>query len=283
MHNIILFGEAGTGKSSVVNMIVGENVAPVSSTPMGCTFENTCYETWIETRSVTRNETLSKNSSIETRIPCRVYDTVGLNEGEQGRVPHWKAVQALYTLIRELDGVSLLIYCTRGRIKENSRANWNLFNKLICAEQVPVIVVVTGLEHVWDLRDGTRRDELIAASMKYQMPPKDLACVVPIRGKHNEHAELYEWSQGELRGLIAKNYLNTPWSTNTEQWFSSIYCQVYKARCFSSTNRVEFLDNVGGVISELIKETGMKREDEEKLRNVLLQAEQKLQKKKRFI
>ena len=253
-------------------MIVGDNVAPVSSSPMGCTFANTCYETnSIETRSGT-----SKRNTKS--ILFRVYDTVGLNEGEQGRVPHWKAVKALYTLIRELDGVSLLIYCMRGRIKENSRANWNLFHKVVCAEEVPAIVVVTGLEHEENLTDGKQRSELMAAFKKYRMHPKDLACVVPIRGKHNEHAELYEWSQTELRNLIASNYISPPWSTKTDKWLSRVYCQVQKEGCFPSS-RLEFVDTMRSVVGDFVKETGMKKEDEEELKKVLLQAERKLRRR----
>lgn len=243
---------------------------------MGCTFENTCYET----RSIPTRSGASKRDNRS--IPFRIYDTVGLNEGEQGRVPHWKAVQALYTLIRGLNGVTLLIYCMRGRIKENSRANWNLFHTVICGKEVPAIVVVTGLEHEENLKDGKQRKELMTAFKKYQIFPEDLACVVSIRGKHNEHEELYNWSQRELRGLIAKNYLDKPWSTNTDKWFAKIYSRVPETGCFSSTSRVEFVENVGNVVSEMIKETGMKKEDEKKLRTTLLQAERKFQ-KRRFL
>ena len=94
-------------------MIVGEKVARVSDGPVGCTFHNEDYAVII------------KNTVF------RIYDTAGLNESDQGRVPHWKAIQNLYTLIRELDGVSLLIYCMRGRFKENATVNWNLLNKVI--------------------------------------------------------------------------------------------------------------------------------------------------------
>src|SRR6266567_3973310 len=117
-HNIILFGEAGSGKSSLVNMIVGDDVAKVSGFAEGCTFKNDAYEATIRDRRFV------------------IYDTAGLNEGDQGRVPHWKAIQALYTLLRQLDGVSLLIYCMRGRIRVNACANWLFFFDAICGQKV---------------------------------------------------------------------------------------------------------------------------------------------------
>ena len=109
-------------------MIIGKNVAKVSDSPVGCTFQSDRYEAYIGNDDY------------------YIYDTVGLNEGDQGRVPHWTAIQGLYTLIRELDGVSLLLHCIRGRIKENTGANWILFKDIICAGEVPVVIVETGLD-----------------------------------------------------------------------------------------------------------------------------------------
>src|SRR5260221_5714470 len=144
-------------------MIAGRDTAKVSCGPIGCTFEHECHE-----------------ASIGS-IPFNIYDTAGLNEGEQGRVPHWQAVNQLYTLIRTLDGVSLLIYCMRGRIKENARANWILFSEVLCAKKVPTIAVETGLENVDDL-DG--RHSLLKKALKaYGIAPGGIACVVSVRGK----------------------------------------------------------------------------------------------------
>ena len=63
--NIIIFGETGVGKSSLVNMLVSEGAprANVSSQALGCTFASLPY--------------LIKLSEQEYRI----WDTAGLNEG----------------------------------------------------------------------------------------------------------------------------------------------------------------------------------------------------------
>src|SRR6266540_4060722 len=112
-HNVIIFGTTGSGKSSLVNMIVGKNVAPTSNGGGGCTLQNRDYDAVID------NNTF------------RIYDTIGLNQHEQGRVPHWVAIKGLYTLIRQLDGLSLLIYCTRCKVNDMAGANWTLFNNVI--------------------------------------------------------------------------------------------------------------------------------------------------------
>src|SRR5260370_22731600 len=132
-----MFGEVGSGTSSIHNMIVGQNVAEVSMGIVQGTLQPERYEAFIDDTCF------------------NIYDTVGLNEGERGRVPHWKAVHQLYTLIRTLDGVSLLVYCIRGRISGGARADWTLFSKVVCDRKVPIIAVETGLEEVEDF-DGKR-------------------------------------------------------------------------------------------------------------------------------
>jgi hypothetical protein len=152
----------------------------VSSSAEGCTFKNGAYQTTI------------------AKTTFNIYDTAGLNEGDQGRFPHWKAIRELYTLILQLDGVSLLIYCMRGRVKENARANWLLFNKVICAKKVPIIAVVTGLE-TYDNPDDWWRDEgNQRVFSRNGMNPRAVGCVVSFAGNKKEHQDIYNDSQGKL-------------------------------------------------------------------------------------
>jgi len=265
MHNIIIFGEAGAGKSSLVNLIVGQNVAKVSGSAEGCTFRNDAYKATIG------NTTFN------------IFDTAGLNEGDQGRVPHWTALRELYTLIRQLEGVSLLIYCMRGRVKENAKANWLLFNKIICGEKVPIIAVVTGLETCEDPDDWWRDKDNRKVLSRNQMKPKAVGCVVSFPGRRNEYVDLYAKSQTKLRDLIAQNYLPNPWSEEKEKWFANIYSETFSSRlCFSPRSRLDYAEKMQGMIHEFIKETGMKEEDSKKMNATLLNAEKKLRKGRLF-
>jgi len=247
-------------------MIVGTNVAKVSSSPVGCTFQSNCYEAHIGNDDY------------------YIYDTVGLNEGDQGRFPHWSAIQRLYTLIRELDSVSLLLYCMRGRIKENTRANWILFNKIVCGGNVPAVVVETGLEEEENLRDGARRPVLEAALAKYGISPKDVICVVSIQGKYGEHRGIYEWSQQQLREVIARFLRKKAWSTEKkDRWLANIYEETYNTGdCFPSRSRLEFSATVGNAVDELMTTSNMNPEDSRRLRASLLYAEKKFRKNSKF-
>jgi len=243
-------------------MIAGRDTAKVSSSPIGCTFEHECHEASIG----------------DTHF--NIYDTVGLNEGEQGRVPHWQAINQLYTLIRILDGVSLLIYCMRGRIKENARANWILFSEVLCAKKVPIIAVETGLENEDDLEG---RPNLLKGALKeYGIVPRDIACVVSVRGKKGEHVERYNWSQHQLRRLIMRFCLKTPW--RTDDWIGHIYKTTYSTNlCLFSDVKVEFAREAENVVDDFIEKAGMKKDESEKLKSTLLVAEKKFTKKRRYM
>ena len=244
-------------------MIAGQETAKVSSSPVGCTFEHERHEAIID------------------GVPFNIYDTSGLNEGEQGRVPHWEAINQLYTLIRTLEGVSLLIYCMRGRIKENARANWILFSKVLCDKKVPVIAVETGLENEEDLDE--RRFLLGRALERYGIVPGGIACVVAVRGKRREHEERYNLSQRQLRHLIMRSYRRQPWSMTTDDWIGHIYKTTYTTKlCLFSDVRVEFAMEATTMVDEFVAETGMKKEESEKLKSTLLNAEKKLRRRLPF-
>ena len=244
---------------------MGQDIAAVSSGPVGCTFKNECYETRIADKAY------------------RIYDTVGLNEGDQGRVPHWKAIQGLYTLIRKLDGVSLLVFCMRGRLRENSRTNWCFFLDVICGKNVPIIAAVTGLENE-DFEYGLSwRHETVKAFNQYHMFPRDIVHVVSIFGKNNEHRTKYERSQEALRMLIEKHRRPEPWSKEKDQWFSQIYQNAYDLRiCFFAKTRLEFNTKMREAFDEFIRNTSIKEDDFDMLATTLIQAEKTVVKSKLF-
>ena len=242
-------------------MLVGKAVAKVSNGAGGCTFQNDSYDADIGGTAF------------------RIFDTAGLDEGEEGRVPHSKAVQGLYTLIRKLDGVSLLVFCMRGRVKANTRANWLLFNKVICGEKVPIIAVVTGLEDEVNLDDWWN-DENKKVFKSYDMKPSGVSCVVAVRGNNNQYAEMYRESQDKLRKLILRSNRREPWSREKEAWFSHICREVYQTRiCFFERTSKEFTAEMETALNEFAMEVNMSEEDVEKLKKNLLIAEKTMGKK----
>lgn len=225
--NIILFGETGIGKSSLINMLSGNEVARVSNDATGCTFGALDH--------------LITIGDAEYHI----WDTAGLNEGEAGSVPGDEALHHLRDLVEKLkDGLSLLIYCIRGsRYRDILQVNYDLFTQIICERAVPVVIVVTGLENE-ELREDWWRDNSEDFS-KRKMEFGGHACITTTRGKKDKNGvhvfeTEYNESKYEVQKLIGECCPDGAWVVDSEVWLSRIadnmadYYERYNTRSSSS-------------------------------------------------
>jgi len=141
--NVVLFGEMGAGKSSLVNLILGldHDVARTSSGASSCTLDARPYDVSIQGRDF------------------RIFDTVGLNEPQSLRDPDCLigAINKAYRLVKYLSdtgGIHLLVFCIRrGRITANMQQNYLLFHDFLCHKKVPIALVITHLEHEENMED----------------------------------------------------------------------------------------------------------------------------------
>ncbi|KDQ62066.1 hypothetical protein JAAARDRAFT_189441 [Jaapia argillacea MUCL 33604] len=213
--NVILFGATGCGKSSIINMLAGQNIARTSNGARGCTFATTKY-------------------SIESdpRMTVNLFDTVGLNEGVGGTVTSPQAIAKLYSLLRDLDdGVNLLIYVVRGRITDSTIVNYRLFYETFCRKKVPLVLLATGVENE-DSPDQWLRENL----EEYRRAEIDIAadsaaCVTPIKGKESNGCyrfqREYDASIPTVRNLIHDRSSIDPWKMERKTWFASILKSLY--------------------------------------------------------
>src|SRR5215471_18818510 len=97
--NVIIFGESGVGKSSIINMLGEEgaaDIAQVSDQAMGVTFSTKPYK-----RNIFEKD-------------YQIFDTIGLNEGSHGTVKAADAIEKLWKLMIQLsDGVNLVVFVIR--------------------------------------------------------------------------------------------------------------------------------------------------------------------------
>src|SRR5262245_1317152 len=116
MPNVIVFGEAGAGKSSVVNMLSGGKSASTSDRALGRTFDNVPYEKTI------------------SGMKFRIFDTIGLNEATPWSEIPRDVGPGLRLLIQQLaDGVSLLVHVVRApRVTETTEQNYRMFYQSFC-------------------------------------------------------------------------------------------------------------------------------------------------------
>jgi len=123
---ILIIGETGSGKSSVIKLLTGNKEIPTSDQAIGCTFECKIYD---------HGEFL-------------FIDTTGFGEGSKGTVPDAKAVGKLIKfLTANKDGFSLIVTVRqRGKITEIDENNYKLFHDTLCEEKIPNLLLITGCE-----------------------------------------------------------------------------------------------------------------------------------------
>jgi len=191
-------------------MIAGAACAAVSSAAVGCTFESVPYDVELSGRDY------------------RLWDTAGLNEGEHGSICANRAIESLQELVSNLqhEGVSLLVYCIRGsRLRDIVKINYDLFCKIICASQVPIVVVITGLENEDNMEDWWTENFVDFSKRGIRFAGH--ACITTTKGKvlkDGQHIfeEEYNQSVTLVQELISRHCLDTSWKPDGSRWLENI-------------------------------------------------------------
>lgn len=201
-----MFGQSGAGKSSLINLIAGREIAEVSTGTAGCTTRSQAYEV-----------------KLPNGLSVTLWDTVGLSEGFNGTVSTSEAIAHVYALIRRLGvGVRLLVFCVRGRIHETTIKNYQIF-KAFCQGNVPIALVVTGLELVPDKKRWWTKNG--PGFERSQMIFSDHACIVSTKGPKLDsdrfmHQEAYDISQKEVRDMITRACeSSSTWRPEQRGWY----------------------------------------------------------------
>jgi hypothetical protein len=133
--NVLLFGETGVGKSAIINLIMGRDVAETSPDAETCTLQHTSHEVHLGNRHFK----LWEVSSIESMGFFRALFT------------KWRLKKSYKKLYKD-DGVYLLLYCMRGsRAQRALIRDYKFFTDIVgftatVAGGTPVAAVVTSLE-----------------------------------------------------------------------------------------------------------------------------------------
>ncbi|KAG1859574.1 P-loop containing nucleoside triphosphate hydrolase protein [Suillus subalutaceus] len=182
--NVVLFGQGGAGKSSLVNLIAGKDVAETSSDVKHCTLQWQSYSAEFDGDSY------------------NVFDTIGLEEPQLGIPQYLDAIENAYKLIQHLEsqgGIDLLLFCMRaGRLTATLQSNFRLFNEFLCEKKVPVVIAITYLENElgemdawWERNKATfRHQEFYVAGH---------ACITAIKGSRPDR---HEQSRTTIRKVV---------------------------------------------------------------------------------
>jgi len=208
--NVIIFGETGVGKSSLINMVSDTASAAVSNAAIGCTFESVPYDVEL------------------SGCKYRLWDTAGLNEGEHGNVTADRAIENLRVLVQGLKdgGVGLLVYCIRGsRLRDIVKINYDLFYKVICGGEVPIVVAITGLENEEDMENWWKdnAEDFDRQGMNFS----GHACITATKGKVTTSGqymfeEEYNLSVKLVQEVIVAHCGKGSWTPDGSGWLRNI-------------------------------------------------------------
>ena len=242
-RNVVVFGETGTGKSSLINMLSDSQMAEVSNLAMGCTFQSNPYPIILDD------------------VPYTLWDTAGLNEGDSGSIPADIALRHLHDLVQNLhDGLSLLVYCIRGsRYRDVIKVNYDLFKEIICQGEVPIVIVITGLENEERMEDWWIENEKEFVSRKMRF--NGHACVTTTKGKRDMFEEEFEESKVVLREMIKAQCPSDAWVVNSNAWFQRIttriqeYYDDYNHNGSPSDGQSSIVKNFGLLMGKILTST----------------------------
>jgi len=148
-----------------------------------------------------------------------IWDTPGLNEGEEGNVPTQEAFKQLNNLIAR-SGTNLIVYCLRGsRLTGIARVNYDLFYGIMCEGKVPIVLVVTGLELENEMDQWWNRNTKVIEGMG--MAFAGYACVTTIRNGANIYEGKFRVSHDRVWALLKEHCLPVPW-TPGQKWHAEV-------------------------------------------------------------
>ncbi|KAG0698643.1 P-loop containing nucleoside triphosphate hydrolase protein [Suillus ampliporus] len=164
-RNIVVFGETGVGKSSLINLIAGKDVASTSPDALSCTTEDHAYEVDIRGQRYT------------------LHDTVGLGEGSHGLVPAGVASKKLKSFLRKIsraNGLHLLVYCVRGsRATRALHRSYETFAAAVSGIKIPVVLAVTCIDDLSEAGVWWERNGKILEDYGIQFDGHACVCTLP--------------------------------------------------------------------------------------------------------
>lgn len=211
-RNVIVFGSVGVGKTSIINMLAGAVVARPVSSARGVILESTAHDIEIG------------------GYHYQLHDIAELDD--VGQLGSKEVIDAVHKLLDTMDGgINLLVYVLKGRLDAAKLDNYRFFYEIFCQKQVPIVLVVTGLEEERDLDDWWSNNA--AVLKKYGTHFDDHACITSTRGKWIDHPSIpggiypyeqeYIDSKKKVEDCLIGKSLRNPWKMERASWTAVVF------------------------------------------------------------
>ena len=165
MGNVLVIGNSGVGKSTLINAVLGEEVAATGWGTHGTT------------------EKLEIYTSPDKKVPFRIIDTIGFEPSLYKQIKAIKAVQDWSKECakegKEDNAINVIWFCVDGTsAKLFPETIANLSRATTMWKSVPIIVVITKSYSVPDREKN--KDMVAAAFAKQEKHGKNLKAIIPV-------------------------------------------------------------------------------------------------------
>jgi GTPase Era involved in 16S rRNA processing len=251
-RNVVVFGETGVGKSSVINLMAGQEIAHISPDSHRCTLHWTEYQV-----------------TFENGNRYKVFDTVGLTNPRLQTGDYLTAFSNAYGLIntlKERGGVNLLLFCIRGGVvSATMQSSYMLFFEFLCKKKVPLALVVLNLEREVRMEDWYTRN--MGHLEKHNIRSVGHACITAANHLDGRHRDKYEESRSILRRVVeAHCTASMEGLTDGQGWFASSISRLVEyvvghPKKTDSDDIIEFLTKRCGITKEVAQQVAQQFRD----------------------
>jgi hypothetical protein len=209
-----------------------ENLVITSERATGCTSECTMVEGYPPDYS---------------DLNLKIYDTVGIEESNEGTVPTKLALQKFDQLLTSInDGIHILLFCIKmGRLPLTTQTNYQLFFETLCNKQVPCILVITHCDTEYIIGTWwTNNKCIIEKQFSYKIV--DAVSVTTIKQTARGASTINDYynSRKELINSIINNALSQPWNPNKNR--NQFYLHLKKI--FTNKSNQDFINFIQSFI-----------------------------------
>ncbi|KAI5995124.1 hypothetical protein EDD15DRAFT_2366052 [Pisolithus albus] len=142
--NVLVMGEIGSGKSSVINLLIGKTVAKVSPDAEPCTLKTVRHEATIQVQ--------------EALTTVHIWEVVGFNQPEDmtGKGSGMTLDVDLDPILQAKASVDVIFFCMQGSRLKNAPTRVVKHINDVSGGRITIVPVITNLEREKNMEDGGR-------------------------------------------------------------------------------------------------------------------------------